>query len=240
MTVIKVFPDVESQTQAAIDLFCRFAMEAIADNGRFSAALSGGSTPKRLYGGLSQAEWQHRLDWDRIHLFFGDERHVRADHPESNFKMVNDVLFSQVSIPATNVFRVKTEFDPRLSAFNYEDELRAFFDEAWPRFDLVLLGMGEDGHTASLFPGTAALNEAQRWFVANYVPQLEAWRLTLSINALNAAKNIVVLVSGQSKAEMIREVLGQSGSKNQKPIEMITPVYGEMTWLLDHEAASLL
>ena len=180
------------------------------------------------------------LSWSDLHLFFGDERHVPPDHPDSNFLMAHEALLSKASIPDGNIHRVKAELDPRLAAFNYEDELRGFFASEWPRFDLVLLGMGEDGHTASLFPGTAGLNEEQRWFIANYVPNLGEWRLTLTKNAINAARKIVVLVSGQSKAEMVFEVLSKNASQEQKPIQMISPVDGEMLWLIDRRAASLL
>ncbi len=240
MTAIKVFTDSNSQTRAAIDLFISLAQAAIEEKGVFSAALSGGSTPKNLYAGLADPEQQQRLEWAHVHLFFGDERHVPPDHPESNFKMVQETLLSKIPIPQSCIHRVRAELDPRLAAFNYEDELRHFFAGEWPRFDLVLLGMGDDGHTASLFPGTAGLNEEQRWFIANYVPILGEWRLTLTKHAINAARMIVVLVSGQSKAEMISAVLSEKTAQEKIPIKMISPVDGEMIWLLDHEAARLL
>jgi len=240
MTSIKVFNDPSSLANAAIDLFINRAQMAIEEKGVFSAVLSGGSTPRRLYTGLAASEQQQGLDWGNIHLFFGDERHVPPDHPESNFKMVQETLLSKIPIPQSCIHRVRAELDPRLAAFNYEDELRRFFEGEWPRFDLVFLGMGDDGHTASLFPSTAGLNEEHRWFVANYVPKLGEWRLTLTKNAINAACNIVVLVSGQSKAEMISTVLSEDASQKRKPIQLISPIDGEMVWMLDSEAASLL
>lgn len=240
MASIKVFPDLSVQTQAAIHLFISLAKDSILKRGAFSVALSGGGTPKKLYAGLTDPELQGQLAWSDIHLFFGDERHVPPDHPDSNFRMVQKTLLSRITIPESNVHRVMAELDPRIAAFNYEEMLRGFFDFSWPRFDLVLLGMGEDGHTASLFPGTAGSNEEQRWFIANYVPKQGAWRLTLSKNAINAARNIVVLVSGRSKAEKLSEVLLAESPVEENPIQMISPRDGEMLWLLDREAASQL
>lgn len=240
MTSIQVFPDTSAQTQAAIDLFYTSARSAIEERGVFSVALSGGSTPKMLYTGLAEPDRQEGVDWANIHLFFGDERHVPPDHPDSNFLMVNNTLFEKVSIPAENVHRVKAEMEPRMAAFSYEDELRAFFSDEWPRFDLVLLGMGNDGHTASLFPKTAGLNEEQRWFIANPLPSQGGWRLTLTKHAINEARKVVVLVSGGSKAEMVSEVLTGSYDPLHKPIQLISPTAGEMIWLLDRAAASRL
>jgi 6-phosphogluconolactonase len=240
MSSIQVFPDSNTQTKAAIDLFITSAQAAIEERGVFSTALSGGSTPRKLYAGLADPERQDDLDWRNIHLFFGDERHVPPDHPDSNFLMVHEVLLSKVCIPDANIHRVKAELDPRLAAFNYEEELRGFFASEWPRFDLVLLGMGEDGHTASLFPGTAGINEEQRWFIANHVPKQGAYRLTLSKNAINAARKIVVLVSGRSKAKKLTEVLQAKSPADENPILLIAPRDGEMLWLLEREAANQL
>lgn len=240
MTIIEVFQDSVSHTNAAIEFFINQAQAAIQHKGIFSVALSGGSTPRDLYAGLAEPDRQEKLEWDHIHLFFGDERHVPPNHPESNFKMVQDVLLSKISIPQDCVHRVKAELDPRLAAFDYEDELRGFFEGEWPQFDLVLLGLGDDGHTASLFPGTAGLNEEHRWFIANDVFQLGEWRLTLSKHAINAARMIVVLVRGIDKAEMVSKVLSEKGSDEMKPIQLISPVDGEIVWMIDREAADLL
>jgi 6-phosphogluconolactonase len=240
MTSIQVFSDKGEHTKAAIDLFIRSARSAIEERGVFSVALSGGSTPKKLYAGLTEPDRQEGIGWVNIHVFFGDERLVPPDHPDSNFLMVHKALLEKVSIPGENVHRVKAEMEPRLAAFSYEDELRAFFSDEWPRFDLVLLGMGIDGHTASLFPETAGLNEEQRWFIANPVPSQGGWRLTLTKNAINAARKVVVLVSGGSKADMLAEVLTGNYDPLHKPIQLISPTAGEMIWLLDRDAASRL
>lgn len=240
MTSIQVYPNSAAQTRAAVDLFVSLAGEAVKASGSFSVALSGGSTPRMLYAGLAAPERQEFLSWADMHLFFGDERLVPPDHPDSNFRMVEEALLSKVPIPGENIHRVKAELDPRLAAFNYEEALRGFFDDPWPRFDLVLLGMGADGHTASLFPKTAALNEEQRWFVANFVADQKAWRLTLTKRAINAARKVMVLVSGRSKANMLAEVLTGAYDPTHKPIQLISPVDGEMMWLIDQDAASQL
>jgi 6-phosphogluconolactonase len=248
MAAIQVFPDKSALSAEAVVRFVSLAQQSILKRGSFSVALSGGSTPKALYEELGAPEQQNRLKWHKIHLFFGDERNVPPDEPGSNFRMVQEALLSKVSVPEANIHRVKAELDAKLAAFSYEEELRAFFDGPWPRFDLILLGMGEDGHTASLFPKTAGLNEEQRWFIPNHVPQQNAWRLTLTKNAINAARAIIVLVQGKSKADMLAEVLPEGlaeevvndPTRDLKPIQLIAPTDGEMIWLLDQEAASQL
>jgi len=240
MPQIQVYPDQKQQTEAAIKLFINSAVKSVQQNGFFSVALSGGSTPEKLYAGLAAPEYQEILPWEKIHLFFGDERLVPPDHPDSNFRMVQKALLQRVSIPRENVHRVKTELKPKLSASSYEDEMKLFFKGCWPDFDLVLLGMGTDGHTASLFPNTTALNEEERWFVANYLPGQAAWRLTLTKNAINMARKIVVLVNGQSKADMLVKVLQNAYDPFNKPIQLIAPRDGKMVWLLDRAAASQL
>lgn len=248
MVSIQVFPDKSALSAEAVERFISLSHESILRSELFSVALSGGSTPRVLYEELAAPELQNRLDWNQIHLFFGDERNVPPDDPGSNFRMVQEALLSKVTIPEANIHRVKAELDAKLAAFSYEEELRAFFTGPWPRFDLVLLGMGVDGHTASLFPKTAGLNEEQRWFMANNVPQQSVWRLTLTKNAINAARAIIVLVQGKSKADMLAEVfaeglaeeLANDPTRDLKPIQLIAPTDGEMIWLLDQEAASQL
>lgn len=222
------------------DLFIRQAAACIAERGVFSVALAGGGTPAPLYSALAQPEHQARIEWEKVHLFFGDERHVPPDNEQSNFRMVKETLLDAVSISGENIHRVQTEMDVRLAAFAYEETLRQFFPGDWPRFDLVLLGMGEDGHTASLFPHSAALNEEHRWFVANYAPEREAWRLSLTANAINAARMVLVLVRGESKAARLKKVLSGTKEPWEMPIQAIHPGEGKMIWLLDEAAGSQL
>ncbi|MFW5714112.1 MAG: 6-phosphogluconolactonase, partial [Brevefilum sp.] len=201
---------------------------------------SGGSTPEPFYRGLADRANQTRLDWRNIHFFWGDERPVPPDHPDSNFGMAREVLIGQVPILEENVHRVPAEMDVRMAAFSYEEVLRDFFDGEWPRFDLVLLGMGEDGHTASLFPKSAGLNEEQRWFIANYAPGLETWRLTLTKHAINASREIWVLVQGKSKAARLAEALTGPHDPWENPIQLIAPEDGELVWMVDEDAAQKL
>lgn len=240
MKAIKIFPDLQSWTNEAAATFLHIARESLKKRGVFSAALSGGGTPKPVYHQIGFAGNSTQLPWSDIHLFWGDERHVPPEHDDSNFKMVKEQLLDQISIPEGNVHRVPAEMDARMAAFSYEEVLRGFFEKEQPQFDLVFLGLGEDGHTASLFPHSAGLNEEQRWFIANFSPIKEEWRLTLSKNAINAARHIVVLVRGRSKAKMVADVLTGPIEPEEKPIQLISPVDGNMIWILDREAASLL
>jgi 6-phosphogluconolactonase len=235
---IQIFSNFTVLVEAAIDLFIHLAEDSIRKRGRFTVALSGGSTPQPLYAALGSEEHKNRLDWDHIHLFWGDERHVPSTHPDSNYGMVHKALLSKIVIPASNIHRVPTALDVHAAARQYEGVLQSFFDGALPRFDLVLLGMGEDGHTASLFPHSAGLNEEERWFIANYAPKKEVWRLTLTKNVINNARNVLVLVRGAAKAKMLKDVLNGPVDAELKPIQFIDPIAGEMLWMVDREAAS--
>jgi len=240
MTQIIIVKDEETLIQETVDRFIRLSRESIHKRGLFSAALSGGSTPKPVYHALGAPENQKKLQWDSIHLFWGDERHVPPDHAESNYRMVKEQLLEVTSIPETNIHRVPAEMEVRMAAFSYEETLRRFFPDPWPRFDLILLGMGRDGHTASLFPHSAGLNEEHRWFIANFAPEQGVWRLTLSKNAINAARNILVLVQGEGKAGVLKELFDEVKEPEEQPIRLISPVDGKMVWLLDENAAQKL
>lgn len=238
---IEIFPDATQLAKAAADFFAGLAESAIADHGRFSVALSGGNSPRLLYETLASGNYSTVFDWPRVHIFFGDERCVPPTDQESNFRMVNDALISRVPIPRTNVHRIKGEIDPVTSAADYEKELRSYFrDLEWPEFDLVLLGLGTDGHTASLFPETAALNEIERWVVANYVDKLQTFRISLTLPAINAAQNIAFLVTGQEKASTLEAVLEGSEAHETVPAKLVDPVKGAVTWFADTDAARLL
>ena len=237
---IEVFPAFASLTSTAVEAFIGLAHQSMAERGRFSLALSGGGTPEPLYRALADPAYRTRIIWEQIHLFWGDERPVPPNDPESNYRMAQDALISRVPIPADNVHRVPAELDVRIAAFSYEEILRDFFEGAWPRFDLVLLGMGTDGHTASLFPQSAGLNEEQRWFIANFAPKRETWRLTLTRHAINAARNIWVLVQGESKADKLAEVLTGQRDPWINPIQWIDPGDGALVWWVDGAAARRL
>lgn len=240
MAQLKIYSSSQALEIATVNIFIDLALQAIVDRGQFTAALSGGSTPQAVYEDLGKAEHQNELNWAKIHLFWGDERHVPPYHPESNYRMVEVALLNHIAIPRKNIHRVPAEMDVHEAADVYEQELRHFFDGNWPQFDLVLLGMGADGHTASLFPRSVGLKEQKRWFIANQVPELSKWRLTLTQNAINAARNVIVLVRGASKANMLADVLYGIHHPEEKPIQLIAPENGEMTWMVDAGAASAL
>jgi 6-phosphogluconolactonase len=226
--------------------FSRRAREAIAARGRFAVALSGGATPRALYARLARehAEGEGSLAWDRIHLFWSDERHVPPSHPDSNYRAALEQLISKVPIPGANIHRIQGESaDAAVAALDYERELLAFFGATggpWPRFDLVLLGMGTDGHTGSLFPGSRALDERSRLVTAPWVAPLATWRITFTPALLNAAACILFLVTGAEKAAMVRTVLEGEPAPDRYPAQLAVPREGELIWLLDRAAASLL
>jgi len=241
---ILVCPNAESVAVEAAHLFVRLATEAIRDHGRFTVALSGGSTPKRLFQILATPAYQKQLDWSAIHLFWGDERYVPADHPDSNFRMTLDALLSQVRIPPANVHRIRTELSPAEAvATSYESEIARFFagtHERFPTFDLVFLGLGTNAHIASLFPHSKTLQEQSHLVVADFVAEVNMWRITMTAPMLNAARNIVFLATGADKAPVIRDVLFGDYDIERKPAQLIQPVHGQVTWLIDKASSAQL
>lgn len=207
----------------------------------FSVVLSGGNTPRSLYELLATDEFKTQINWQLVHVFFGDERPVPPDHPASNYGMARAALLSRVEIPEANVHRISGVGDPSTNARAYEAELKSCFAGShWPQFDLVLLGMGDDGHTASLFPGTAAVQESRTWVVANWVERLKEFRITLTAPAINAAANIVFLVTGGDKAARLTEVLHGPFQPERLPAQLIKPKNGSLIWLVDKTAAAML
>ena len=237
---VKVFSNYQALIHSAVAYFIDLAETSIQERGAFFVALSGGSTPQPLYRSLAALHNQARIAWDRVHLFWGDERNVPADHPDSNFRMVNDALIDHVQIPRKNIHRVPTEMDLWQAAEHYEREMHRVFEEEMPNFDLLLLGMGEDGHTASLFPHSAGLFEERRWFIANFAPEKETWRFTLTKNAINSARNIIVLVRGHTKAVKLADVFIGSPDPYSKPIQLIEPINGQIIWMVEKASAKHL
>jgi len=221
----------------------RTGNEAVGQRGRFTIALAGGSTPKSLYN-LLATNARTTLPWDRMFFFWGDERHVPPTDPESNYRMADEAMLSKVPVPPGNVFRIKTENpEAAAAAEDYEKTIRKFFAlEAgqFPRFDLILLGMGPDGHTASLFPGTTALQEKLRLVVANWVEKMKTHRISLTLPVLNAARCVTFLVSGTDKAPALKAVLEENVPPEQYPAKLIKPSDGKLIWLIDRAAASQL
>lgn len=224
--------------------FASLASEAVAARGRFTVALSGGSTPRSLYQLLATPEWRENLPWSAIHVFWGDERHVAPDHADSNYRMASEALLAHVPIPTENIHRMRGEVaDAGLAATEYEEELRRVFElknEEWPRFDLILLGLGNDGHTASLFPETEALAEHSRQVVSQWVEKLATVRLTLTYPVINHAASVIFLVSGGDKAETLRTILETDAPITQFPAKGIQPIDGKLYWLIDQAAAARL
>lgn len=238
MTVVS---DREALNHAAATEFVNCATMAVRERGRFTVALSGGNTPRSIYSLLAE-KYAHALSWDKIFVFFGDERHVPPNDPDSNFRMASESLLSRVPIPAKNVHRIQAEVDAHMAADQYQATLREFFslqEGQVPRFDLVMLGMGEDGHTASLFPGTAALEETSRIVVANHVEKLQTDRITLTFPVLNAAAEVMVVIAGKNKARVIQDIV-KSPQESLYPIQRVHPKEGRLLWLVEQEAAGLL
>lgn len=236
MKNIHTFTDSYTLAEYAAELLIQNAQVSIAARGNFTVALSGGSTPRELYTRLA-AEFSTRVNWNLVHLFWGDERCVPPDHADSNYRMTRESL--RVPIPEENIHRIHGELTPELAAEEYENQLRSFFTET-PRFDLILLGMGDDGHTASLFPGSPALAESTRWAVsvehAAPPPPLVS-RVTLTFGVFNTARRVIFLVSGAGKAARLAEI--QRGG-SLLPAARIRPQNGELLWLVDTAAAANL
>lgn len=237
---LQVHADTGAMIRAAADAFVAKAQAALAAHGHFSVALAGGGTPKPLYELLATAPYRDRLDWSRIEVFFGDERCVPPDSPRSNYRMAHAALLSKLPLPAANVHRLRGEDEPALAALAYEHALRAVFRRAWPRFDLVLLGIGDNGHTASLFPGCACLRERERAVCAQYVESQREWRLTLTLPVLDAAAAVWLLADGAGKADVLARVLDGPWQPDVLPVQYVAPAPGEYVWWLDQAAAARL
>lgn len=238
---LKVVPDVAALDRAAADEFARCAENAIREHGRFTVALSGGNTPRAVFE-LLASEYKGLVPWGKTFIFFGDERHVPPQDAASNYRMASESLLSRVPIPAQNIHRIQAELNAVSAAEQYEETLKAFFalkTGEFPRFDLVMLGMGEDGHTASLFPGTQALQETARLVVANPVEKLGTERISLTLPALNAAAEVMVIIAGGDKAEILSRVV-HSYSTAEFPIQLVRPKNGRLLWLVEQQAAKFI
>ena len=237
---ITIVTDTDALANAAADFFIAQSQASIQENGRFAVALSGGNTPRQLYERLAKLDLASRVNWEAVHLFWGDERCVPPDHADSNYRMAMESL--RVPIPEKNIHRIQGELPPEEAAARYENQLRDFFGDA-PRFDLILLGLGDDGHTASLFPASPALNESTRWAVAvqhTTPPPPGVPRVTLTLPVINNAQDIIFLVAGTGKARRVAEALGKTSRPNELPAQAIRPVHGNLAWLIDKAAAALL
>jgi 6-phosphogluconolactonase len=242
---LRVFDNEPSLFEAASEKFVTFAAQAIAERGRFTVALAGGGSPKGLYVLLGRPPFRERVDWSKVEWFWGDERPVGPEDPESNYRLAYEALLGPLGIDPARVHRIAGEHErPETAAAEYQKEIARLFgvaaDGPPPSFDMVLLGMGSDGHTASLFPFTSALNVRKKWVAANDVPQMSTRRYTLTALAINAAACVIFLVTGPGKAKTLRDVLTGPPEPKRLPSQMIKPTSGELWWYVDRAAASQL
>lgn len=243
MSQVRVYPTRIAAAHAAAAQFVATAEKATTARGRFSAVLAGGSTPRDVYRLLASDEYAPMVSWQQTQIFWGDERAVSLSDPENNGHMARETLLNYVPIPVESIHRIESSLPPQEAALAYEQTLRSYFAKrgmSEPRFDLVFLGMGEEGHTASLFPRSSALRERERWVVATYVEPKQSWRITLTPVALNAASKIIFLVIGEEKAEALRQVLSDPKRPDEFPAQVIDPPQGQVLWIVDKAAASLL
>lgn len=238
---IEVYETPKELAWAAAMRFASLAEQSVSERGRFTVALSGGSTPKALFSILAERPFADALPWHSIYFFWGDERCVPPDHADSNYRMTNETLLSKVAIPPENVFRIPAEDeDHKRAAANYSTTIQQFFNSDSPQFDLVFLGMGADGHTASLFPNTTALQVKDQIAAANFVEKFQAFRITLTATTINHAHNVTFLIGGEDKAATLKEVLEGEHQPQTYPSQMIQPANGELLWMLDESAAANL
>lgn len=236
---VRVFDDVASLVRATADEILTIARDAVGARGRFIWALAGGSTPRDVYRLLAGDPYRERMPWNAIHCFWGDERHVPPDHPDSNYRMAREAMLDAVPLPAGNIHRVPAEEpDAQRAAAEYQSTLRGFFQgEAWPVFDLIQLGLGKEGHTASLFPGGTALHERERWVAAPWVEAQSTFRVTFTPPVLNHARRAMFLVAGDEKAAALHAVLEGARDPDLYPAQIVE---GNRLWMVDRAAARLL
>ena len=239
--VVLVYPDRAALAWGAAAMFTQIAMAAVDARGRAAMALAGGTTPRETYDVLAQSPWRERVPWFALDVWFGDERMVPADDPRSNVRMAREALLNHVPIEPSRVHAPRVTGDVAECAAEYAARLTAAVassESGWPRLDLVLLGLGADGHTASLFPGKASLHANARWVVADHVHAVPMWRVTLTAMVINAAAEVVFVVSGDAKAAIVRKVLESPDQQHKLPAQLIVPTDGRVHWLLDAPAAA--
>ena len=239
---LRVYGGPEQLAVAAAELFAEIAVDSIHERGRFRVALSGGSTPRRVYELLATSTFRNRIDWSHVDIFWGDERYVSAEDRDSNYRMTAEALLCHVPIPGANIHRVPTEVSPPAAAASaYENTIRQSFSRtsSVPQFDLVYLGLGANGHTASLFPHSPALKEASRLVLADFVAEMNSWRISMSAPLLNRGRTVAFLIEGEQKAQVLREVLLGPLDRERLPAQIIVPE-GKLLWLVDQAAAVLV
>ena len=237
---LNIFQTPDEVIDGIAQYFVETANNAIKERGKFSVALSGGSSPKKLYELLASTTYADSIEWAKVYFFFGDERNVPQDDPESNYLMAKKALFEPLYIDRSNIFAVDTSLTPNEAAQKYAEQIAEFFDEDEMSFDLVLLGLGDDTHTASLFPGTKALHDVSPSVKANFLPEKQIWRITMNAPLINDAKNIAFLVYGESKAPAVHNAIEADENIELYPAQLIDSIPGEVQWFLDEAAAANL
>jgi 6-phosphogluconolactonase len=240
---IYIAQDENAFQKKALQLILETTTRAIEERKRAIWSLCGGRTPKMVFPTLADAYYRERIDWSRVFVCWGDERCVPPDHVDSNYKLARDTFLSKVPLPSANIHRMAGEMEsPHAAARAYEQNLSVLFkyDRPFPKFDLMLLGMGEDGHTASLFPGTMALDEQEKWVVGQWVENVSSNRLTVTFPVINHARKIVFLCPGENKANVLKEIFRPETPRNRYPVQRVQPIEGELVWLLDKASASKL
>jgi len=236
--MVQIFPNSKDLARGAAEHFVARSREAVAQRGSFTVALSGGSTPKALFELLADPNepFRDQIAWSNIHFFWSDERHVPPDHPDSNYRMANEALLSHVPVTQNNVHRVPSE-NPNAAeaASEYEQTLIRTTQQTLPQLDLILLGLGPDGHTASIFPGSEVLHETKRLVAAPWVEKFQSYRITMTLPLLNSGASVVFLVSGAEKAKIMKEVFTTT---DKYPAQAVKPSHGELLWMVDQEAAN--
>jgi 6-phosphogluconolactonase len=237
---IEVFQSIDALNKAVADYIVTVSNKAIAERGRFTIALSGGDSPQKLYALLAKTPYSEQIEWKKIFVFWGDERWVPIDDKRNNAYQVKSILLDKVIIPASNIHRIPVNLSPNQAVIKYEKELRAFFENKPIQLDVILLGLGENGHTASLFPGTKVIHEHAEGirFVEGNPPI--GGRITMTAALINRARHILFLVTGEKKAGILGKVLDDSYQPNLYPAQLIKPIHGDLIWFADQEAASLI
>jgi 6-phosphogluconolactonase len=240
---VRVYPTRSAAAHAAAAQFVATAEKAMNARGRFTVALAGGNTPRDVYRLLATEEYASMVDWPNVSVFWGDERCVPFNDPENNASMARETLLNHVPVAPNNIYRIQSQLPPEEAAQNYEQTLRRYFSGRgtnFPNFDLVLLGIGAEGHTASLFPGSPLLNEQERWVGAVYVEKMKSWRISLTPVALNAASKVLFTVIGEEKAQAVKQILTEPKQPNLLPAQVVDPPDGQVLWIFDKPAASLV
>lgn len=240
MNNVKVFSSNTELVKATADTILSLAIEAVTQRGLFTISLSGGHTPEHLYTALSKSPYAEQMPWQQVFIFWGDERYVSANDEQNNANMARRTLLNYIDIPAANIFPVQTDLNPVEAARKYEESIRNLFGREDPKFDLILLGIGENGHTASLFPHTEVLHERTRLVKEVFVEELEMYRITMTVPLINSSRNIIFLVEGEGKAEAVNTILNGKYEPDTYPAQLIKPLNGKLFWYLDNKAAKLL